>query len=550
MNMDHLIGQRFSLISKSEIRYVGTLHQINPEEATIALEDVLSYGTESRRVENFVPPSQQKFDFIVFRGSDVKDIKVVEEEESKQPTPPNVPNDPAILNSSRPGPQGPPPQQGPPQDRRESPYPPPGYPQQYGYPPHYPQQFGRGYGPPPPGAFGPGPGFPPYGGPPPPGYFGPPGQGFPGQGQFQGPPPPQPIGPPGHRNGPPPPQDVQPPGPPQGTQPTSELPVDNKSTSQPDMKNTPPPPAEAKAPAQGPPSAPTGPRAAPTQPKGKVAPAVPFTVNQKSFTPPVQTEAAAAQPAAKPSQTKAEMDAATLKAKQAVQEALAKLPGSNAPKPAPLPTAASIDTLAQKMSEMGPTTNGTARGRGGNRGSRGSLPRGGSNAQAGRKIEIPKSDYDFESANKKFNKEDLIKEAIASGSPAGEDTPNDGIEEPTSDGLERSNSNAATTKAYNKSTSFFDNISSEARDREENTDARPHARHTRADEFKKNVDTFGQGNVDGGYRGRGRGGYRGRQYGGNRGYRGGYNRGYGGRGGRGAQGQAQADPQAPPAIQS
>jgi protein LSM14 len=73
------------------------LHQINPDEATIALENVLSYGTESRRVENFVPPSQQKFDFIVFRGSDVKDIKVVEEEEPKQQTPPNIPNDPAIL---------------------------------------------------------------------------------------------------------------------------------------------------------------------------------------------------------------------------------------------------------------------------------------------------------------------------------------------------------------------------------------------------------------------------------------------------------------------
>src|SRR4051812_39391775 len=31
LSMDKLIGQRFSLISKSEIRYVGTLHEINPE---------------------------------------------------------------------------------------------------------------------------------------------------------------------------------------------------------------------------------------------------------------------------------------------------------------------------------------------------------------------------------------------------------------------------------------------------------------------------------------------------------------------------------------
>ncbi len=99
--MDHLIGQRFNLISKSEIRYVGTLHEINPEQSTIALEDVYSFGTEGRQVDSFIPPSPQKFDYIVFRGSDVKDIKIAEEQsEAKQPSPPSIPNDPAILVSS------------------------------------------------------------------------------------------------------------------------------------------------------------------------------------------------------------------------------------------------------------------------------------------------------------------------------------------------------------------------------------------------------------------------------------------------------------------
>jgi protein LSM14 len=89
--------QRFNLISKSEIRYVGTLHEINPEQSTIALEDVYSFGTEGRPAENFIPASNQKFDYIVFRGSDVKDIKVAEEQkENKQPDA-NPPNDPAIL---------------------------------------------------------------------------------------------------------------------------------------------------------------------------------------------------------------------------------------------------------------------------------------------------------------------------------------------------------------------------------------------------------------------------------------------------------------------
>ena len=79
-------------------RYVGTLHEINPEQSTIALEDVYSYGTEGRKVERFIPASQQKFEYIVFRGNDVKDIKIVEaEQESQKPSPPSIPNDPAIL---------------------------------------------------------------------------------------------------------------------------------------------------------------------------------------------------------------------------------------------------------------------------------------------------------------------------------------------------------------------------------------------------------------------------------------------------------------------
>ncbi len=89
--------QRFNLISKSEIRYVGTLHEINPEQSTIALEDVYSFGTEARPAKDFIPASNQKFDYIVFRGTDVKDIKIAEEQKENKQLEPNVPNDPAIL---------------------------------------------------------------------------------------------------------------------------------------------------------------------------------------------------------------------------------------------------------------------------------------------------------------------------------------------------------------------------------------------------------------------------------------------------------------------
>jgi protein LSM14 len=174
-------------------------------------------------------------------------------------------------------------------------------------------------------------------------------------------------------------------------------------------------------------------------------------------------------------------------------------------------------------------------------------------------MEIPKSDFDFESANAKFNKEDLIKEAIASGSPPVPGADENVVAEaadadtPSNATPSRKDSLSAPGAAYNKSSSFFDNISSEAKDRSDGQDGRVLARQVRGEEFKKNIETFGQGNVDGGYRGRGRGGGgygRGRPYGGT--FRGGHNnnRGYGGyRGGnrgRGGPGQApQAQPPAP-----
>lgn len=64
----------------------------------------MSYGTEGRRGSpaEEIAPSSSVYEYIVFRGSDVKDISVAEEEkkEVSQPEPPRVPDDPAILGVS------------------------------------------------------------------------------------------------------------------------------------------------------------------------------------------------------------------------------------------------------------------------------------------------------------------------------------------------------------------------------------------------------------------------------------------------------------------
>lgn len=93
---------RISLISRSDIRYVGTLHSINSEDSTVSLENVRSFGTEGRKgsPDEEVAPSVELYEYIVFRGTDVKDLRVEEAPAVKENKPPVMPNDPAIVGVS------------------------------------------------------------------------------------------------------------------------------------------------------------------------------------------------------------------------------------------------------------------------------------------------------------------------------------------------------------------------------------------------------------------------------------------------------------------
>ncbi|KAL3790560.1 hypothetical protein ACHAWO_013945 [Cyclotella atomus] len=81
-----LLGSRISLISKKNIRYDGTLYSINEADATVALENVKSYGTEGRELldttgsSTFVPPQDVVHAYLLFRGQDIKDLHVHEKQ--------------------------------------------------------------------------------------------------------------------------------------------------------------------------------------------------------------------------------------------------------------------------------------------------------------------------------------------------------------------------------------------------------------------------------------------------------------------------------------
>ncbi|KAI9784071.1 MAG: hypothetical protein M1816_001043 [Peltula sp. TS41687] len=614
--------------------YIGTLHQIDSETSTVALENVRSYGTEGRceNPADELPPVENLYEYIVFKGSDVKDLTILGSAADNQSP---VQSDLAIVdfnpapienwlltldNSVQAGPRPPQMQtqqmqtnpeeslralleqqqqqqqqgqaQGSQQPFMPMPFPqfPPysGHPQGMGPPPYPGQQRFDPQGMRlPPHADG---GFPnmPFG---PPGWMYPnPGQGFPNQnrpfpnqnmpfmpmGQPQQPiqsPQPTPIGQ-GPNKEPNPSASAQQsrsgsiisrttsigPTPPKSTTPAGNAPIPPvESKPKPAAALAPPAPVATQAgPTSKPGNVPT------TRPFGQIVPAIPAMANINLRGPsPMSGPGGSSgttinlfqQNRSQPSQAAANaaLQDATQAATAAMAAAMAKLSPATGSKQLQqqqqTTNGNAVETMTRKMNEMKTGGGGADRqpprhegqGTGGYRGGRG---RGAH--QPTRKIEVPTTDYDFETANAKFNKQDLVKEAIASGSPLS--SPNE-HHQPATNGtgqtlssIVNNNNNTSSDPAaagaaektsipvstYNKASSFFDNISSDAKEHDSGNPNRPGGREWRGEEQKRNLETFGQGSVDTGYHHHHRGGYRGRGRG-----RGGYGGGNyrGGRGG-------------------
>ena len=399
---------------------------------------------------------------------------------------------------------------------------------------------------------------------PPPGWPYPPGQGFPRGpgGQFN-----EGFGYPPNMQGPPgqgPPSKPQTPAEAMGSQaPREQLSAEQSEKATVKLPSSsgapaagqagPPPPTESKPPvadALAPPAPasqkdaistkanPAGPRS------GRIMPAVPImSPALKSKQPTNGTlpskpseansyagKAAAAATANRPVQMpNKSLEEANRDARAAVAAAMAKLPPAQGPpKKTTNGEPSAIDNLTNKVNEMRTNENirtsrqpGTGGYVAGNRGGRGAYRAGRPRTTSQTKtVEVPKTDYDFASANAKFNKEDVKKEAAVGSSDAA--SPVVGANSnPTPDGSRRASETVIIPSApgYNKASSFFDDISSESKDRQDPSGQRMGGREFRNEERTKNLDTFGQGSVDNGYRG----GFRGRGRG--RGFRGGRGRG-------------------------
>ena len=104
------IGSKISLISKAEIRYEGILYEVNSKDSTVTLSKgihrhktvialfsislVRSFGTEGRPAVKHIQPRSEVYEYIIFRGSDIKDLSVNEMPKQEEP-----PQDPAIVSA-------------------------------------------------------------------------------------------------------------------------------------------------------------------------------------------------------------------------------------------------------------------------------------------------------------------------------------------------------------------------------------------------------------------------------------------------------------------
>ncbi|XP_038578094.1 protein LSM14 homolog B isoform X2 [Micropterus salmoides] len=96
------IGCKIGLISKAQNRYEGILYTIDKVNSTVVLAKVKCFGTEGRPADRPTPPKDDIYEYITFRGNDIKDITLCEPPRSHHGLPP----DPAIIQSSSAGSSG------------------------------------------------------------------------------------------------------------------------------------------------------------------------------------------------------------------------------------------------------------------------------------------------------------------------------------------------------------------------------------------------------------------------------------------------------------
>lgn len=103
---DNLTGSLITLITNAQVRYEGTLIEINRTERSMNLSNVRSFGTEGRRDgKNEIQPHENIIQSVVFKVDHVKDFQIIKRPEKAAPEPEPKEElqdqDPAIISSEQ-----------------------------------------------------------------------------------------------------------------------------------------------------------------------------------------------------------------------------------------------------------------------------------------------------------------------------------------------------------------------------------------------------------------------------------------------------------------
>ena len=97
-----LVGSLLSLITKAQVRYEGTLVEVDKQERTMNLKQVKSYGTEGRRGGvNEVPPNDNVYPEVTFKVDLIKDFKIVKKAGEDEKPKEEAEEDPAIVSAMK-----------------------------------------------------------------------------------------------------------------------------------------------------------------------------------------------------------------------------------------------------------------------------------------------------------------------------------------------------------------------------------------------------------------------------------------------------------------
>lgn len=90
MDIATLFNKKTQIITKSKIRYEGEMFKIDSASSTIALKNVVSFGTEGRRPGSEIQAQATVYDYISFKGQDIEKILPINESAGSASEPPGI----------------------------------------------------------------------------------------------------------------------------------------------------------------------------------------------------------------------------------------------------------------------------------------------------------------------------------------------------------------------------------------------------------------------------------------------------------------------------